>query len=132
METGCLGEGWVCRQPGRWREPPPPTPDLKGLTMEVSGVPERGSDAAPRLRARPGTHVGMGDEHGGWQNSPACGGMEELWVTGDWAVGSGMPGRIWKSPKFLRTRSVLFQGANGVLCSELCPPLSSHEALTPM
>lgn len=55
---------------------------------------ERGSDAAPRLRAGPGTHVGMGDEHGGWQNSPVCGGMEELWVTGGWAVGSGMPGRI--------------------------------------
>ena len=96
--------------------------------MEISGVPERGSDAAPRLRAGPGTHVGMGDEHGGWQENS----MEELWVTGGWAVGSGMPGRIWESLRFLRTRSVLFQGTNGVLCSESCPPLSSHEALTPM
>lgn len=105
---------------------------MKGLIMEVSGVPERGSDAAPRLRAGPGIHVGMGDEHGGWQNSPVCRGMEELWVTGGWAVGSGMRGRIWESLRFLRMRSVLFQGTNGVLCSESCPPLSSQEALTPM
>lgn len=112
--------------------PSNPEPE-KASPMKNTGIPERGSDAAPWAERRAWHTCGKGRRAQGLTGEWPCvlrdrGGVGDrrldggLGTLGCQAESEFYPVSNPESPRYLRTRSVLFQDAKVVLWTELCPP----------